>query len=49
MKDLPAQPVHDSLEIICWMKRINNKDVLLSNSGKKILDLPSGSVVVPVL
>ena len=45
MKDLPAQPAHDGLEIICWMKRINHNDVLLSNSGKKISDLPSGSVV----
>ena len=45
MKDVPAQEVHKDLQIICWMERHFNDDVLLSNSGKKFSDLPSGSKI----
>ena len=45
MKDMPAQELSLDLGIICWMKRYNANDVLLSNSGKKFMDLPSGSVI----
>ena len=45
MKDVPAQDVFSSLDIICWMKRHKANDVLLSNSGKRFMDLPSGSVI----
>jgi len=45
MKDVPAQEVAMDLGIICWMKRHNANDALLSNSGKKFMDLPSGSVI----
>ena len=45
MKDVPAQEVSTDLDIICWMKRHNANDALLSNSGKKLMDLPSGSVI----
>ena len=44
MKDVPAQEIHRDLEIVCWMKR-NFNDALLSNSGSKFLDLPSGSKI----
>ena len=45
MKDVPAQEVHKDLQIVCWMQRHFNDDALLSNSGKKFLDLPSGSKI----
>ncbi len=45
MKDMPAQEVSADLDIICWMKRYKANDALLSNSGKKFMDLPSGSVI----
>ncbi len=45
MKDVPAQEISKDLDIVCWMKRHNAGDVLLSNSGKKFMDLPSGSVI----
>jgi len=45
MKDVPAQEVSTDLDIICWMKRYSANDALLSNSGKKFMDLPSGSVI----
>tara|TARA_Y100001936_G_C16040497_1_gene651278 strand:+ start:367 stop:1329 length:963 start_codon:yes stop_codon:yes gene_type:complete len=44
MKDMPAKNHHD-LEIFCYMKRLNNSDVLISNSGKSLSDLDSGSVI----
>ena len=44
MKDIPATS-HNELEIFCLMKRLDNSDVLISNSGKKLLDLESGAVV----
>ena len=45
MKDVPAQEVHKDLQIVCWMHRSFNNDALLSNSGKKFLDLPTGSKI----
>ena len=45
MKDVPAQEIHGDLEIVCWMKRNFNDDALLSNSGSKFADLPSGSKI----
>ena len=45
MKDVPAQEVHKDLQIVCWMQRSSNDDALLSNSGKKFLDLPPGSKI----
>ena len=45
MKDVPAQEVHKNLQIVCWMQRSFNDDALLSNSGKKFLDLPPGSII----
>ena len=45
MKDVPAQEVHKDLQIVCWMQRSFNDDALLSNSGKKFLDLPPGSKI----
>ena len=45
MKDVPAQEVHKDLQIVCWMQRHFNDYALLSNSGKKLLDLPPGSKV----
>ena len=44
MKDMPSED-HDELEIICYMKRLNASDVLISNSGKTLSNLPSGSVI----
>ena len=43
MKDVPAQEVHKDLQIICWMERHFNDDALLTNSGNKFSDLPSGA------
>ena len=45
MKDVPAQEAFPDLDIICWMKRYEANDALISNSGKKFMDLPSGSVI----
>ena len=45
MKDVPAQEIHKDLQIVCWMQRHFNDDALLSNSGSKFLDLPSGSKI----
>ena len=45
MKDVPAQEIHKDLQIVCWMQRHFNDDALLSNSGNKFLDLPSGSKI----
>lgn len=44
MKDLPAVN-HENLEICCYMERLDNSDVLISNSGKSLANLDSGSVV----
>ena len=44
MKDMPSED-HEELEIICYMKRQNASDVLISNSGKTLSNLPSGSVI----
>ena len=45
MKDVPAQEIHKDLQIVCWMQKHFNDDALLSNSGNKFLDLPSGSKI----
>ena len=45
MKDVPAEDSSDKLDIICWFKRENHREALLSNSGQKFFDLPSGSVI----
>ncbi len=44
MKDMPATS-HNQLEIFCLMDRLDNSDALVSNSGKKLLNLESGAVV----
>ncbi len=44
MKDMPATS-HNELEIFCSMSRLDNSDVLISNDGKKLLNLDSGAVV----
>ena len=45
MKDVPAEESSDELDIICWLKRENPCEALLSNSGLKFFELPSGSVI----
>ena len=45
MKDVPVQEVYPDLDIICWTKRHKANDALISNSGKRFMDLPSGSVI----
>ena len=45
MKDVPAVDNPNDLEIICWLKRENYRDGLISNSGHKFFDLPSGSII----
>ena len=44
MKDMPATS-HDELEIFCFMERLDNSDVFISNNGKTISNLESGAVV----
>ena len=44
MKDMPTIS-HRDLEIFCYMDRLNNSDVLISNSGKCLANLDSGSTV----
>ena len=44
MKDLPSQP-RDGLLIGCWLERLEPNDAFISNSNKKLMDLPSGSVI----
>ena len=44
MKDMPAISNND-LEIFCFMDRLDNSDVLLSNNGKNLKSLESGSVI----
>ena len=45
MKDVPAEEDGNELEIICWFKRENPRDALLSNSGKNFFNLSPGSVI----
>ena len=45
MKDVPAEESFDELDIICWLKRENPGEALLTNSGHKFFDLPPGSVI----
>jgi hydroxymethylbilane synthase len=45
MKDVPAEESSNELEIICWLKRENPGEALLTNSGRNFFDLPSGSVI----
>ena len=45
MKDVPAEDSSDKLDIICWFERENHREALLSNSGQKFFDLPTGSVI----
>ena len=45
LKDLPAVENNEELEIICWLKRYDAHDALISSSGKRISDLPTGSIV----
>ena len=44
MKDMPAVN-HKDLEIFCHMNRLDNSDVLISNSGKSLKNLDGGSIV----
>ena len=44
IKDMPAVS-HRDLEIFCYMNRLDNSDVLISNSGKSLANLDSGSIV----
>ena len=44
IKDMPSSS-HENLEIFCYLNRLDNSDVLLSNSGKSLAKLDSGSVV----
>ena len=44
IKDMPATS-HRDLEIFCYMSRVDNSDVLISNSGKSLANLESGSVI----
>ena len=45
LKDLPAKDTSEKLEIICWLRRYDASDALLSNSNKSLLNLAPGSVV----
>ena len=45
MKDVPAEESSDELDIICWLKRENPGEALLTNSGHQFFDLPPGSVI----
>ena len=45
MNDVPAEENSNELEIICWFKRENHREALLSNSGQKFFDLSPGSVI----
>ena len=45
MKDVPAIENTEDLEIICWLKREDPREALISNSGQNFFDLPSGSVI----
>jgi hydroxymethylbilane synthase len=45
MKDVPASDENPELKVICWMKRYDASDAFISNSGKKLEQLPSGSII----
>ena len=45
MKDVPVKDTYPDLDIICWMQRHKANDALISNSGKRFMDLPAGSVI----
>ena len=45
MKDIPVIESTEDLEIICWLKREDHREALISNSGQNFFDLPSGSVI----
>ena len=45
MKDVPVIESTKDLEIICWLQREDPREALISNSGQKFFDLPSGSVI----
>ena len=44
MKDIPAVTQSD-LEICCYMPRIESSDVFISNSGKTLKEIESGSII----
>ena len=44
MKDIPAVNPSD-LEICCYMPRIESSDVFISNSGKTLKEIESGSTI----
>ena len=44
MKDMPAASTSD-LEIFCYMDRLDNSDVLVSNNRKNLKSLESGSLI----
>ena len=44
MKDMPATH-HQDLDVFCFMGRLDNSDVLISNNGKTLENLESGSVI----
>ena len=44
VKDLPAKET-PGLKIVCWLKRLEPNDALISNSNLTLKDLPAGSVV----
>ena len=45
MKDIPANETYPELDIICWMQRNQANDILISNSGMGLKDLPNGSII----
>jgi hydroxymethylbilane synthase len=45
MKDVPASEKIDKLEIVCWLKRYDSHDALLSRNGEGIWDLRPGAVI----
>ena len=45
MKDIPASETYPELDIICWMQRNQANDILISNSGMGLKDLPNGSII----
>ncbi len=44
IKDIPVVN-HEDLEIFCYTNRLDNSDVLISNSGKSFENLDSGSII----
>ena len=45
MKDIPSSETYPELDIICWMQRNQANDILISNSGMGLKDLPNGSII----